>query len=218
MPAFVETYSANMRAALFRATIDDKMTVKGALRAAQAGQLPDLPADDQRILAGMTYNHAASIVKDERLRRGAVERVRDDVHEAAHELAARLAALADRETAQLEAEKPKTPVDTGRALAAAKLMDAAVTLADKASGQGKTNGKGAAPATEQPKAPRSLVARIAAEAGAEDGNAPTHTDAGGDNGAAGASETTEQTDGNGARPVRLRAASPASVGPGQRAV
>jgi hypothetical protein len=94
-----------------------------------------------------------------------------------------------------------------------KMQREALALARDASGQGKTSGKDSAPAAEQPKAPRSLVARIAAEADAEGGDAPTHTDADGDNRAAATSETTEQTDNRGGGAVRLRAASPAVVAP-----
>lgn len=218
MPAFVETYSANMRAALFRAAIDEGHGTKGALRLAAAGELPDLSSEDQTILAGMAYAYAASQVKDERDRRGEVRKVRADTTETAHELAARLAALADREVAQLEATKRRTPVDTGRALAAAKLMREALALARDASGQGKTNGKTAAPAPAEPARQRSLASRIAAASDSAAGDDDTTPSDSGDNGAPRATQTAEKTNGRGAGAVRLRAAAPASEAPASSGV
>lgn len=209
MPAFVETYSANMRAALFRAAIDDGHGTKGALRLAAAGELPDLSREDQTILAGMAYAYAAAQVKDERDRRGEVRKVRDDTTETAHELAARLAALAAREVAQLEAAKRRTPVDTGRALAAAKLMREALALARDASGQGKANGRAAAPAPAEPARPQSLASRIAAASTSEAGDDDTTQSDSGDNGTPRASTSAQKTNGRSGGAVRLRAASPA---------
>lgn len=215
MPAFVEKFSENMRAALFRACIDNGKSVRAALRAAEARELEGLSSEDQAVLASMAYGYAATLVKDERERRGEVAKVRADVAETAHEVAAELASIAKRETQRLARIKPKTPEESrahsAACTAAGKVMSDALALARDASGQGKQSGKDSAPAAEQPKAPRSLVARIAAEADAEGGDAPTHTDADGDNRAAATSETTEQTDNRGGGAVRLRAASPARL-------
>lgn len=217
MPAFVEKFSENMRAALFRACIDNGLSVRAALRAAEARELEGLSSEDQQVLATMAYGYAATLVKDERDRRGEVAKVRADVTETAHDVAAELSMIAKREQQRLGRMKPKTPAETG-ALAAAgsavlKMQREALALARDASGQGKTNGKDSAPATEQPKAPRSLVARIAAEADTADGDAHTTPSDSGDNGAAAASETTEQTDNRGGGAVRLRAAAPAARAP-----
>lgn len=220
MPAFVEKFSENMRAALFRACIDNGQSVRAALRAAEAGELEGLSSEDQAVLASMAYGYAATLVKDERERRGEVAKVRADVAETAHEVAAELASIAKRETQRLARIKPKTPEESrahsAACTAAGKVMSDALALARDASG--KQSGKDSAPAAEQPKAPRSLVARIAAEADTEDGDAHTTPSDSGDNRAAATSETTEHTDNRGARPVRLRAAAPAVVAPADVAV
>jgi hypothetical protein len=120
VPSFVETYSADMRTALFFGAINLRMGVKGAIAAAQRCELPNLSDDDQATLGAMTYGYACTLVKDERLRRADVVKVRADSGEQAHDLAARLLALVDREVRRLEHTKAKTPVNTGAAIAAAK--------------------------------------------------------------------------------------------------
>ena len=132
MAAFVETYNASMRAALFRAAIDDGHGVKGALELAQAGRLPDLDVASQHVLGGMAYAYAASMVKTERDSRETVKHAYADIREAAHDTARRLAALATREVGRLEAAPKKTPVNTDAATKAAKLMREALALAREA--------------------------------------------------------------------------------------
>ncbi len=214
MPAFVETYSADMRAALFSATIDRKMAVAAALRAAKAGELPDLGAEDQTILAGMAYNHAAKIVKDERLSRAGIQATRRDTTTAGRELAARLLALADREVRLLEAVSPKKPVDTGRAIAAGKLMREAIAVANAlATPTSSSAGKDEAPA-KAPSKPKGLAARIAAASGAEHDDLTTEADA---TRAAATGAQASERDGQHDGPVRLRVASRADSAAGSPA-
>lgn len=191
MPNFVEVYNAKMRAALFTAAIDRGLGVKGALRAAGAGEMPDLEPASQAVLSKMAYAYAAELVRDERERRGAVRQVRDDVTERAHELAARLAALADREVRRLELARVKDPVDTGRALAAAKLMREALALARDAQAPGKGNGKTVAPAAaSEPARPRSVAAMIAGDSTVADDAQDNERDSG-DTSATGNDATTD---------------------------
>jgi hypothetical protein len=211
MPNFVEKYSAEMRAALYTAVLEREQTLRATLRAAAAGELPDLGAEDQATLAGMAYGYAAQLVADERLRRAGNVRAKKDTDATARGVAARLLALADREARLLEAAPAKRPVDTGRAVGAAKLAREAVALvhaldAGPKTAPAKTDTKGA----EQRK-PRSLAARIAAESSAEqdDPNAPTHAD-----GASGLDVTSPENDDEtrtNAGPVRLRIAKPSAI-------
>lgn len=206
MPAFSDVYSANMRAALFLAAIDGKRGVKGALADAAAGELAGLPVEEQAILAGMSYGYAAELVRDERERRADVRQVHDDVTEHAHKMAARLAALADREVRLLEATKTKEPVDTGRAHAAAKLMREALALARDAQAPAKGNGKApAAAAPTAPARPRSVAAMIASDDTAAD-NAPHDDSDSGDSSAPRDNTTTDTPHDQSARAVRGDAA------------
>jgi hypothetical protein len=202
-----------MRAALFRAAIDDRLGVKGALEAAQAGALQGLTADDQRVLASMAYGYACTLVKDERLRRGDIEKVRADVENQAHELAARLLALADGEVSRIERAKrakPRSPVNTGDATAAAKMAREALALARDAAGTGKANGKAAAAPSAAPAKPASLAARIAAGSDAAAGEADIDASDGGDSRAPRDAKPTGKMNGGSGGAVRLRAASPAA--------
>lgn len=173
MPAYVEIYSADMRAALFRAVIDHGTDVRAALRAAAAGDLEHLAPDDQRTLAGMAYGYACELVRDERARRGNVQKVRADSTDAAHQLAARLLALADREVQRLETAKKREPVDTARGIAAAKMAREALALTRDAATEPKQ------PTSKQPTAPAprptTLAAAIAAGESTATHNAPGST-------------------------------------------
>lgn len=212
MPNFVETYNAEMRAALFSAAIDRGLGVRGALRAAGAGELPDLEPASQAVLSRMAYGYAAELVRDERERRGVVRQVRDDVTELAHTMAARLAALADRELRLLEAAKVKLPVDTGRAHAAAKLMREALALARDAQAPAKGNGKTSGPAAaSEPARPRSVAAMIASDDTAAD-DAQDHESASGDTSAPRTTTTTEPTHDRSAGAVRGNVAARGGAG------
>lgn len=187
MPAYVEIYSAAMRAALFRAAIDRDMGVQAALRAAAAGELEHLGADDQRTLAGVAYGYACELVRDERARRGNVRKVRADSTDAALQLAARLLALADREVTRLETTKKREPVDTTRGIAAAKMAREALALARDAKHEPKQPGKAAA-------APAPRATTLAAAIAAGESTAPNNTpDSASDNGAPATHTKTEST-------------------------
>lgn len=212
MPNFVETYNSEMRAALFAAAIDRGLGVKGALRGAGAGELPDLEPASQAVLSRMAYGYAAELVRDERERRGVVRQVRDDVTELAHTMAARLAALADRELKLLEATKAKAPVDTGRAHAAAKLMREALALARDAQAPAKGNGKTGAPAAaSEPARPRSVAAMIAGDDAAADDAQHNERDSG-DASATGNTTNTEPTHNSSAGAVRGNVAARGGAG------
>lgn len=211
MPAFVEKYSPEMRAALYSAVLERGQTTRAALRAAAAGELPDLSAEDQAILAGIAYGYASELVADEKLRRAGNVRAKKDTDAVARGVAARLLGLADREARLLEAAPTRKPVDTGRAVGAAKLAREAVALvhlldAGPKTASAKTDAKGA----EQRK-PRSLAARIAAESNAEQDDAlPTPTADDGTRLDVTSADSDSETKAN-AGPVRLRIAKPSAI-------
>lgn len=204
MPAFVERYSAEMRAALFRATIDDKRSVAAALRAAQAGELDDLGAEDQATLGTMAPGYAGQLVRDEKQRRGVIVKVRGNVEEAAHDVAARLAALAAREVGQLEAVKAKTPVDTGRGLRAAKMMREALALARDAEQKTAAPTKPTAGDAKAAPAHTSFLGRLAGRSDAEQDDAPPSPSDSAASHTAPAQPTAQQQDTSSSGPVRLR--------------
>ena len=119
----------------------------------------------------MTYGYACTLVKDERLRRADVVKVRADSGEQAHDLASRLLALVDREVRRLEHTKARTPVNTGAAIAAAKLAREAHALARSAAEADNPKRAKAGDAPAQAK-PRGLAARIAAERETEQQDLP----------------------------------------------
>lgn len=202
MPAYVEIYSADMRAALFRAVLDRGMDVRATLRAAAAGELEHLSADDQRTLAGMAYGYACELVRDERDRRGNVQKVRADTTDAALQLAARLLALADREVARIERAKAREPVDTARAAAAAKLAREALALARDAAHEPKQ------PAAKQPgTAPAPRPTTLAAAIAAGESTATPNTPSNPSDSATATHTTNDHTHDTSTSAVRLRAAS-----------
>ncbi len=204
MPAFAETYSAQQRDALFRGALDDHLGIRGVLRAAAAGELPELDAADQATLAKMTYGYACQLIRDEKHRRGMIQTVRKDTTISARDLVARLLALGDRELARLEHAKTKQPVDTGAALGAAKLIREALAIG-KLLEQDASNTS--APAAEQAK-PKTLAQRIAAHRGTEPDDLPATTDPGPTRrDASPANETTTTKNNTDAGPVRADATS-----------
>lgn len=164
MPAFAPTYSPEMRAALFRGAIDDQLGVKGTLRAAADGELPDLSGTDQTILSGMAYHYAAEIVRAERDRRGLIVKVAKDTAKAAHDIAARLIVLADQELTRLERATKKTPVNTGAGTATAKMAREALALLTAADTLTANKGKQGIDTQDEPPKPLTLAARIARNA------------------------------------------------------
>lgn len=201
MPAYVEIYSAAMRNTLFHAAIDRNMGVQAALRAAAAGELEHLGADDQRTLAGMAYGYACELVRDEKHRRGTIQKVRADSTDAALQLAARLLTLADREVARIENAKKREPIDTTRGIAAAKMAREALALARDAKHEPKQPGK--QPAAPTPRA-TTLAATIAAGESTATNNAPDHAS---DDTAPATHTTKENTHDTGNSAVRSRAVS-----------
>lgn len=206
MPAYVEIYSADMRTALFHATIDREMSVQGALRAAAAGELEGLSTEDQRTLGGIAYAYACELVREEKLRRGAVKKVRDDAVEVAKQLAARLLALADREVQRIERGKLKDPVDTGRATAAAKLAREALALTRDATLEPKTAAKTTTDKTAPTQRPRTLAAVIAADSGPAADDDPQDNDARGESATPRDGANERKTNDESAGPVRSCAA------------
>lgn len=214
MPAFAETYSAAQRAALFHAAIDDKMPVRAVLDAAGRGELPGLDAADQRVLAGMAYGYACQLVRDEKLERGGVERVRAQPDKIARDIAIRVLKRAERDIAEIERRAGKRPLklDESRQVEhAQKRVRDAMALVRELDGTGK---QATAEKTREPERPRSLVARIAAQSKTEAGDTHTPTDADASNAAARANTSNGETTGAGGGPVRLRAASSAPVDAG----
>lgn len=199
-----------MRNALFRGAIDDNRGVKGTLRDAAAGELPDLPEADQHTLSAMSYAYAADIVAAERQRRGIVDHVRLNTSQAAHDIAARIIALADREISRIERTRAKEPVNTGAATATAKMAREALALLKdvdalpnaKGDKGNKGNGK-----QGEPSKPLSLAGRIARDANKEpddDDEDPTGAEPQGP----GDSDDEVNTHTDSARQVGLRAAFP----------
>lgn len=164
MPAFASTYSPEMRAALFRGAIDDQLGVKGTLRAAADGELPDLSETDQTILSGMAYHYAAEIVRAERDRRGLIVKVAKDTAKAAHDIAARLIVLADQELTRLERTTKKTPVNTGAGTATAKMAREALALLTAADTLTANKSKQGNDTQDEPPKPLTLAGRIARDA------------------------------------------------------
>lgn len=206
MPAFVQRYSADMREALFSAVFDQELSVQRALRTAAAGQLEGLSRADQTTLGEMTYAYACELVREERARRGAMKKIREDASEVAKQLAARLLALADREVQRLERSPLKTPVDTGRGVAAAKLAREALALTRDATAEPKDTGKAPGDKTAGPKKPRTLAATIAADTEPAAPDDETLEEAGGDNAAPRAQATEDQTHEQNTSSVRSQAA------------
>jgi hypothetical protein len=206
MPAFVERYSAEMREALFRAVFDREISVRRALRTAAAGQLEDLTRADQATLGEMTYAYACELVRLERARRGAVDKLRQDASEVAKQLAARLLALADREVTRIECTKLKTPVDAGQAIAAAKMAREALALTRDATSEPKTSAKAPEHKDRGKQPPRTLAATIASTHEPEASNDDDSQDVGGDSAAPRAQEETNETNEQDDSSVRSRAA------------
>lgn len=206
MPAFVQRYSADMREALFQAVFERELSVQRALRTAAAGELDGLSRDDQGTLGEMTYAYACELVREERARRGAMKKIREDAQEVAKQLAARLLALADREVQRLERSPLKTPVDTGRGVAAAKLAREALALTRDATAEPKDTAKTSADKTATPKKPRTLAATIAADTEPAAPDDETQEDADGERAAPRANTTNETTNDESTSSVRSQAA------------
>lgn len=164
MPAFVEKYSQEQRTALFRGAIDNQLGVKGCLRAAANGELPNLPEVDQTSLSRMAYAYAAEMVREERMRRGLITQVAKDTSQAARDIAARLIVLADRELTRLERQRLKEPVNTSAGTATAKMAREALSLLKDADALPKAKGTQGTETNEEPTKPLTLAGRIARDA------------------------------------------------------
>jgi hypothetical protein len=200
MPAFVATYSQSTRQALYRVVIDQGMSVRAALRAAQRGELAGESTDDQRALGQMGYGYACQLVSAERQERGAIVDVGRKPEKIARDIAVRILRRAERDATNIAAahgKSSKAPMNTDSAAKTLKVAREAMALLRDL--EPKTSSGKAAPAAKRP---QSLAARIAAGADSAAGNAtPTTTD-NGNHGATGnaarsESDAQDETDGSG---------------------
>lgn len=173
MPAFVATYSAEQRQALFRAVLGDGLNIKQALRAASAGELPDLDAESQRQLGGMAYAYACQLVARERDERDGVQRARSMPESVARDTAVALLRRAQQDALKIARDRQKSTMDADAAAKTLRVSKDALALLDQLDAR---KGKGKAVSSE-PKRPQTIAQRIAAQARTAASDIPTHPDA-----------------------------------------
>ena len=210
MPAFTATYSQEARRALFRAVLVDGMTTKAALRAAAAGELPDLSAEDQADLARMGYSYACRLIKEEEHARDGVQRARSAPGTVTKDVATLLLRRAQKD-AQKIANAQKGLMDADAALKVLRVTEACQKVLANLEPKRNAN----AEKDNGPKAPLSLAQRIAAGSNAEPDDNHTEPNADGSQATPTISDDDTQTDEANAGPALLNAASlgPPAAGP-----
>lgn len=203
MPNFVERFSVDMKESLFRAAIDQRMGVRGALRAAKQGELEGLSAEHQEVLAGMTEGYAYDLVKTERDQRAGIVKLKTDTAESAREMSAAILALAKRDIQRMQREKAKIPVDTRQMRGLQAVIANAHSFTATLDAAGKAPAK---PEPEKPKKPMSFHERIAAQARTVQEDAHTEVDDDGDHELATANNAEANTNDGSTSAVRLVAA------------
>lgn len=177
MPAFVATYSAEQRQALFRAVLGDGLNIKQALRAAAAGELPDLDAESQRQLGGMAYAYACQLVARERDERDGVQLARSMPDTVARDTATALLRRAQQDALKIARDRQKSTMDADAAAKVLRVSRDALALLDQLDAR-KQKGKTGLVSSAEPKAPQTLASRIAAQTRTAASDIPTPSNAG----------------------------------------
>lgn len=190
MPAYTAKFSREQRKALFRAVLGENMSVRGALDAAAAGQLPELGVEQQRELATMNYSYACQLVNEERDNRDGVQRARSQPNSVTKDAAVALLRRAQKDALKIaNAKKPLMDAD------AAQKTLGVIEKAQRVLAGLEVKKAPAKPAakTETSK-PRGLAEQIARGSSAEPDDLPTETTTGEAHAPARNSETNEQAD------------------------
>lgn len=157
MPAYVATYTKEQRAALCRAVLVDGLSVRAALDAAKAGELPDISPEDAKDLQTLSYVYACQIVREHRAELDGVQRARSAPGTVSKEAATFILRRAQTDAKKIANGSGKL-MDAGAALQTLRVIEAAQRVIRNL----EPKKPAAKPEASEPAKPKSLAAQIAA--------------------------------------------------------